>query len=115
MALSNQINFLVFFSLRKMTYRNTTVRYCLCPVRWLYAAKFEKIDFAEMADSRSSLRRILQQWQPEKTFLRCTSAAVPTGLKPVLACATSLDYRISTYPAAFSRLHLPVMLQSPNA
>jgi hypothetical protein len=50
MALSNQIDFLVFFSLRKMTYRNF-----INSVRWLYAAKFEKIDFLEMADSGKSM------------------------------------------------------------
>jgi hypothetical protein len=50
MAASNQIDFLVFFSLRKMTYWNF-----INSVRWFYAAKFEKIDFPEIADSGKSM------------------------------------------------------------
>jgi hypothetical protein len=48
MALLYQIDFPAFFSLRKMTpefhqFRNTTVRYRLCPLRWPYAAMFRKL------------------------------------------------------------------------
>ncbi len=41
MALSNQIDFLVFFTLHKMTYHN----FINCPLRWPYAATFRKLTF----------------------------------------------------------------------
>jgi hypothetical protein len=51
MALSSQIYFSVFFHLQMMTYQNfidfcnMTVRCCLCPIRWPYAAMFRKLTF----------------------------------------------------------------------
>jgi hypothetical protein len=54
MALSDQSDFRHFPNLLEFNqFRKMTIRCCPCSVRWLYAAKFEKIDFP-LTDCRKS-------------------------------------------------------------
>ncbi len=53
MALSDQSDFPAIFRMRNFI--NSTFRCRPCSVRWLYAAKFKKIDFLELTDCGKSM------------------------------------------------------------